>query len=220
MANRPTTEVQKGPPVTALMDNAPGKNRPDTPGPRIDIHYDTSSQSVSQINTGATGNSITPTDALARARPEEAGARTQYDSGRAAAKEATGASTDLGASRDTTGAEIRPDTKPGRPAFVYVLPVVALAAVAGVALIVLSQLKQPKIDPATANSAPPPSAVTLPPVASSTPVAVVSTPPPTVSSPPSASSSAPPTPTKPVHNPNPHNNQNPNNDPAFTPMHN
>jgi eukaryotic-like serine/threonine-protein kinase len=201
MANRPTTEVQKGPPVTEVMPNVP--KTAVMPG------------GLRQYDSGGR-LAATPVDAAARAEPHEAVARTQYDTGPKPKRSVPpGGSTDLGASRDATTAN---DEKPTRPAFVYVLPVAAVALLVGAVLLVLNLTKKPE----STQAAPPPSAITLPPAASSsptptTPVSVDSTPTPVVSAPPSASSSAPVKPKPPP--PNPNTRPNPNDDPFGPTIH-
>ncbi len=204
MAQRPTTEVQKGPPVTAVMDSAPGKvGAPHTV--QLPQQHQSGSHAVPR-----------PTDS------DVAVAKTQYDTGPKPTRSVPpGGSTDLGASRDTTTAEDKP---PPRPAFVYLLPVAAIALLLGGGFVVMNSLKGKTDDTTKNGTTTPPSAISLPPVASSTPVTtaipsetVATPPPPTVSASASASASTKPFVKPPPHNPTNRPTTNPTDDPAFRP---
>ena len=110
MANRPTTDVMKGPPVTELLA-APGR------GP---------AQHTAQIAPARM--SATPIAPEQRARPEEAQARTQYDTGKTTGARPAGVSTDLGAARD---ASIHDPGEKKRSPLIFALPVVALIGIIG-----------------------------------------------------------------------------------------
>jgi hypothetical protein len=138
--------------------------------------------------------SATPVAPEQRARPEEAQARTQYDTGKTTgAQQPAGVSTDLGAARD---ASIHDPGEKKRSPVIFALPVVAVLAIIG-GLVVFTnrgpkdQAKvQPTADTATATVTTPVNTVglsTLPPPPASV-SAVASAPP---SAAPSASVSAP-----------------------------
>jgi serine/threonine-protein kinase len=113
MANRPTTDVQKLPPVTEVLPDAP------KPNPKTALLSQQASATPQPVRLSAL-----PEEVGARARPEEALGRTQLEllPGKHAA-----AQTDLGATRDTTP----PDVTPKRSPLVYALPVVAVLAIGG-----------------------------------------------------------------------------------------
>lgn len=152
MPNRPTTDVMKGPPVTAMMDNAPGP----VPAPR-----QPSSPSHGRM-------SAVPEAVEARARPEDAGARTQYDSLHSTGAAPPAASTDLAAARDAPAVERAPRRSP----IVWARPVVGVLAIVGGALGIASLratpqglaatvTAEPSGPPATSTAAPPVSAGAL-----------------------------------------------------------
>ena len=142
MANLPTTDVAKGPRVTEMMARAPSDGR----------------------------LLAVPASVALRARPDEAGARTQFDSNPGgsipppaptAPERAfvAGAQTDLSTARDTSELAYR-DTQVApvrkRSPFIYVLPVIALVAVVGGAV----GLQKSAKDKGVANP-PPPSATVV-----------------------------------------------------------
>jgi len=138
MANRPATDVMKGPPVTELLANAPGRGPalatvhvPEPSGPRM---------------------SATPRAPDSRARPEEAEARTQYDPRNAHAHPPS-VSTDLGAARD---ASIHDPAETKRSPLVFALPAVIVLGILGGVIMVTKggekdQAHRPL--PPTANTA-------------------------------------------------------------------
>ena len=171
MANRPTTDVMKGPPVTELLPSAPSRV-PALLVPRMPTEH-----------LPAPRLSATPQAVEARALPEDANARTQYDStGNLAARPVVaGASTDLGASRDTSLAE---PTERKRSPMVFALPLLAVVGILGGVFAFSKAGDRDKTGPAT-----PPSETTPLPVASS--VATIITPPPPASTGPVTSLTAP-----------------------------
>lgn len=165
MAERPRIEVPKVPKFTEMMPNAPGR-----------------------VVTSPTANE-------SRAKPEEAGARTQYPSGHDSdepPKRAVvpGAQTDLGASRDTTTSTPAPAPKKSYGMVIGGVAVVA-CVLGGVGVVAATKGSK---TPAPANSTIvpeiPSANVTLPPAMPITPSATasVSTTPTTTSA--SASASA------------------------------
>ena len=135
MANRPTTDVMKGPPVTEMLPGtgaSPAGNASPAP-PQGFIPDAPTAGSQSRL-------SATPAALEARARPDEASARTQYDSTPARVPPVrafvAGASTDLSNARDTS-AIAAIDALTGaapkkRSPMIYALPVVAVVIGAGV----------------------------------------------------------------------------------------
>ena len=125
MPNRPTTDVMKGPPITELLANAPPRAGRAAPiaGSRMGGENPAVIPAVARL-------SATPEAVEARALPEEAGARTQYDSqGNLPPRPiVAGASTDLGASRDTSFVE---PTGKKRSPLIYALPAIAVLGIAG-----------------------------------------------------------------------------------------
>lgn len=177
MPHRPTTDVMGGPPVTVILENAPGRAPASpavTPNPSV-----TPQPGLHESNNRM---SAAPQAENHRARPEDAIARTQFDvsnssnpnamtgartggSYEAARAVVPGASTDLGASRDATPTVTPSEGK--RSPLIYALPVVALLAGAGIVVAVTS-----KKDVATRPNDPPPQAsslqaITQPPLAAS-----------------------------------------------------
>ena len=169
MPNRPTTEVMKGPPVTELLANAPGRVPAGAAPPMV------GSEPL------AARLSATPQSLEARALPEEAGARTQYDStfnmaarSGSARPAITGASTDLAAVRDTSVAGDAATEKRRSP-MIFVLPVIALLGIVGVAFALMRDKQNVSPQPTTTSAARPPpvestvssagttTAITLPP---------------------------------------------------------
>ncbi len=146
MAHRPTTDVMKGPPVTEMLPrpgNVPAMTPAPAHQPRGFIPTDPSDQRGSQSRLSAT-----PAALEARARPDEASARTQYDSnpGRTPPARAVvvGASTDLSNARDTSPVEavdaLATTTSPHatkRSPMLYALPVAALAIGAAAVFLVV-----------------------------------------------------------------------------------
>jgi hypothetical protein len=123
-------------------------------------------------------DAFVPPTLEARARPEDVNARTQFDSFSDARPAIPGASTDLGASRDTTVSPGTGTETPARSPLVFLLPAAALALIGGGLIVVAMKSKDPP-KPIVATSQPPASAVTaLPPPAESvatTPSASAST---------------------------------------------
>jgi serine/threonine protein kinase len=151
MANRPTTDVMKGPPVTEMLPRPPAGALAQGPAHGEPRGYVPSDPNDPQGRAASQSRlSATPAALEARARPDEAAARTQYDStsgpGRTPQPRAIvpGASTDLSNARDTAAVEAidahtnaNASAAPkGRSPLIYALPVVALvigaAAVFGV----------------------------------------------------------------------------------------
>ena len=151
MANRPTTDVMKGPPVTEMLPRPPNGAPVQGIGqvePRGYVQRDPNDPQHAR-GTSQSRLSATPAALEARARPDEASARTQFDSstpgpGRTPQPRALvpGASTDLSNARDTAAVEavdalIRTHAgapPKGRSPLIYALPVVAL--VIGAAVVV------------------------------------------------------------------------------------
>ncbi|MBX3185900.1 MAG: protein kinase [Labilithrix sp.] len=157
MAHRPTTDVMKGPPVTELLANAPRivVEPPKTPAP-------------GPWQEGRM--SAVPEDVGARARQDEAIARTQFDrahvTGAAPVRAAVpGAETDLGAARDASISEASPPPARRSP-LLFVLPAVAAVALVGGVFALAASNKggsttQPTAEPSSTASnvvLPPPSA--------------------------------------------------------------
>jgi serine/threonine-protein kinase len=175
MAHRPTTDVMKGPPVTELLAHAPGR--------------------VPALQPNQTGRLQAAPEAFeARARPEDANARTQYDQHPPSVipkpMPPAGASTDLGAARSVM-TELEPPPKKRSP-LVFALPVVAVLVIVGGAL---GLAKSASKDKTVATSVPSVTApVTTPALPASTPEALAVTAPPaslaTAPTAPSASASA------------------------------
>lgn len=166
MANRPSTDVQKGSPVTEILVDGPRPVQLKTEVLRVD------------------GKSSPPAHVAAvpelfamRARPDEALGRTQLEIDPPHArppshrpeKAITGVQTDLGAARDATAVE-QGVAPPSRSPFVYALPVVALLGIAGGVGFFVSQGGKPAPTP----EPPPPTSVVVPSVSapvSASPVA-------------------------------------------------
>ncbi|MBX3259854.1 MAG: serine/threonine protein kinase [Labilithrix sp.] len=202
MANRPTTDVQKGAPVTEILVEPPKPSPSKTEVLKVDGKIP-SPEHVAAV----------PELFSMRASPDEALGRTQLEleprtsrapSERPPARPATGAQTDLGATRDATAVE-QGASSPGRSPLVYALPLVAvLGLAAGVGFVVTRGDKTPATP---APEPPPPVTAVLPPpsasaAASTTPTAASSSPAPEAPSsavPPSASvvTTAKPPPAKP-----------------------
>lgn len=140
MAHRPTTDVMKGQAFTAVMENAPGLQGPSA--------------------------SLVPQLQQARARPDEANLRTQFDSGSGAPPagsvtpapalhQTTGQprpnSTDLSTARDTSqmGTTTGAETTSKRSPMVYLLPVAVAGLAIGIFGVVASKKDGPKPDPST-----------------------------------------------------------------------
>ena len=187
MVNRPTTDVQKGSPVTEIL----------IPDP-----------SAKEAKQAQKHTELLPQQPSARA-PVDALGRTQLELAPqppSPASTAPGVQTDLGATRDAVPT---PDAAPKRSPFLYALPVLAIAMGAGIFMLVGSTGKEGGTPPAktvaTEEPSPPPTAATSapsatpPPPESAIPV-VASTPPPPASVPSATTSAAPPasTPVKPV----------------------
>jgi serine/threonine-protein kinase len=162
MANRPTTDVMKGAPVTEVLDNRPG------PKQKTELLVESGRMSAA------------PEAVEARARPDEAGLKTQFHSADVpvARPVIPGVSTDLSGSRDTTAATPQPE--PRRSPMAFIMLAAALAAIAGGGGFVVYKISN-KPAPTVATSAPPP------PVTSEIPSAK---PPASATTPPSAASSA------------------------------
>lgn len=133
MPNRPTTDVMAGPPVTAILQN------------------------VGDRSPGGPFNSaphLAPPPGTGNFRSGEATARTEYDSNanipiqKPMAGGVSGASTDLGAARDTSLSA----GSPSRSRWVLAVPVLSLLAVGGVATIVVTRASKPS-SPTTGASA-------------------------------------------------------------------
>lgn len=185
MANRPTTDVMKGPPVTEMLPRGSGGAAGVLP-PRL----------VERENqTGAMDGqlSATPAAAETRARHDEAVARTQYDNqaNRSPRPAVPGASTDLSTARDTSVMSVLEGTAAPkkRSPIVYALPVVAALAILGGALGFMksaSTTEKADKDTTSATNAPPPTVTAIPSNAQSAVTDV------TLSPPPSATPSAEP----------------------------
>ena len=186
MANRPTTDVMKGPPVTEMMARGYA-GAAGVPAPRL---------LTNDASTGASeGRLAAVPEAVAnRARPEDAGARTQFDSNPAASLPppppharpvVAGAQTDLNTARDTSVMALREATAPAKPRspLIYGLPLIAIAAIGGVLGVVGLKGKGAAKDPS--GSQPPPSAIVAVPAE---PVTNLTPPPPSAT--PSADTSA------------------------------
>ena len=186
MARRPTTDVDKGPPVTEMLES-----RPAATGPQATAAMPAPARAPSEGRLSAA-----PASEASRARPEEAGARTQYDTSRPDSIAPSPAETAGGTARDAGTA----GEKPKKSAMVYALPLLALVVVGGgVTAFALKTMDKsagaaptasaPPVasDPATLTAAT--SAITPPPPATS--VATSATP--TPSEPPSATVATPPT---------------------------
>jgi hypothetical protein len=141
MAHRPTTDVMKGPPVTEMLPRTgtSPKGAGDGRGPE-DGHAGAAPPRtfVPDEHTGASQSrlSATPAALEARARPEEASARTQFDStpNRTPPVRAfvAGASTDLSNARDTSAIEAITGAAPKkRSPMIWALPVIAVVVGAG-----------------------------------------------------------------------------------------
>ncbi len=178
MVHRPTTDVQKGSPVTEILMDAP------KPTPRVKTEV------LAKGVADAGGISASPELFAMRARPEEALGRTQLEFDRpgtekpvakaATGKHARAVSTDLGATVDPAV------TSGKRSPLVYAVPAVALVAmIAGSALMMRMGGKSPT-PPTTIAGEPPPSAL----VATATTPPPVSAPPPEKSAPSGAVSGA------------------------------
>ena len=187
MANRPTTDVMKGPPVTEMMPRGYA-GAGGAPAPRI-VPIDAS--------TGASEGRLAavPQAVANRARPEDAAARTQFDSNPGvslppppplARPVVVGAQTDLNTARDTSVMALREATAPTKPRspLIYGLPLVALLAIGGVLGVVSLKGKGASKDPS--GSQPPPSGIVA--VPAETPVTNTTPPPPSAT--PSADPSA------------------------------
>jgi hypothetical protein len=148
--------------------------------------------------------SATPQALEARALPEEAGARTQYDSVANMAARAgssrpavTGASTDLAAVSDTAVAVAAPAEKRRSP-MIFVLPALALVGIGCVAF-ALTRDKHVSAEPTTTSASKPPHVETASTSTSTSTSINITLPPPsatviaTASAAPSASASARPT---------------------------
>ena len=141
MASRPKTAVQKGMPLTKLMDHAPGMSGPKPSFGRL---------------------SARPLDPAARASDEEAVASTQFGQDALAPKllqtrsQGAGVSTDLGAASDQAPAYV-PE---GRSSLRFLVPGAAVVAMVGVAMILVSVKKPPVV-----ASPPPQIVISAPPVA-------------------------------------------------------
>ena len=138
----------------------------------------------------------TPTSNESRARPEEASARTQYPSNHPSQQPPAGASTDLGAARDTTTP--MPGAAPKAPVAVIAAAIVGFLAIAGGGVVLATRAggagsaahPDPTSSGATSTSttvAPPPPRETPPPVPSAVETSSI----PTTPSAPSASAAAP-----------------------------
>jgi serine/threonine protein kinase len=164
MAHRPTTDVMKGPPVTEMLPRSPAES-PDlarSPAPRVALAANaaigdlTGSSSQSRL-------SASPAALEARARPDEASARTQYDSSVTPRTppprvNVPGASTDLSNARDTSVVETAPAAAPVRRSpMIYALPVVALVIGAGAVFGIVGTNKK------GGGTSPPPSAIVVAP---------------------------------------------------------
>ena len=203
MANRPTTDVQKGPPVTEVLPNAPKEP--------VQIK-------TKLLDTPRAGSvAAVPELFSMRARPDEALGRTQLDVDpkspsqsppkQASNRPVTGAQTDLGAARDAIAVD-QPAITSGRSPLIYALPVVAVLGLA-VGLGVLVTRDKTPTTPATSEPPPPATLVTPPPttppptasleVPSAAPPASVtaSAAPSVAATPPKASTAAPAKPPKP-----------------------
>ncbi|MBX3217301.1 MAG: serine/threonine protein kinase [Labilithrix sp.] len=169
MVNRPTTDVQKGAPVTEILVDAPRPAPSKTEVLKIDAKIP-APEHVAAV----------PELFSMRASADEALGRTQLEldprpsrapSERPAAKPTTGVQTDLGASRDATAVE-QGTASSGRSPLAYALPLVAvLGLAAGVGLFVMRGAVTPAPEPPLPVTAelPPPSAAAppAPPAASS-----------------------------------------------------
>jgi serine/threonine protein kinase len=176
MANRPTTDIQKGAPVTEIIADTPRA-----------LPVQAKTEVLQQRGVAAT-----PELAAMRARPEDALGRTQFEPDAVRLSRSpsnrpnqTGASTDLGASRDATATE--QGTAPARSPLVFLVPVVAVLAIAGGAGLFV--LKGKDSGKPVATSEPTAAVSTLPPPSTSV-SAVVSAAAPSASVEPPASATA------------------------------
>jgi serine/threonine-protein kinase len=172
MANRPTTDVMKGPPVTEKLP----RSAVGAPAPLL----------MQSDGAGASEGRLlaVPAAVAARARPDEAGARTQFDSNPGGSVPppppperpfVAGAQTDLSTARDTSVMALRqatatPEEKKRSP-MIYALPVIAVIAIVGGVVGLKSSAK----DTSSANPPPSATAVAEP---STTPIAKTTPPPP------------------------------------------
>lgn len=125
MASRPRTDVMKGPPVTEMLPRPAGGGVNVLP-PRL----------VEEApQTGAARHhSAVPAALEARARPDEAVARTQYDSEPGAMRPrplVPGAQTDLSTARDTSEMETKDHASRKRSPAIFALPIVAVLVIGG-----------------------------------------------------------------------------------------
>ncbi|HVH45519.1 MAG TPA: serine/threonine-protein kinase [Labilithrix sp.] len=202
MVNRPTTDVQRGAPVTEILVDAP---RP--------------LQQRTEVLRGGRGQAsghvaAVPEHVAMRARPDEALGRTQFDSnapGYGSNRPITGAQTDLGASRDAAAVEQASRSSGRSPLHIAHPAAVVLAAIGGVVFVT----KGHKETKTVATSEPPPVVSVAPPPStpSAIPPAVVSAPVPTASSV-AAASAAPSAKAPPVAKPPARTQANP---PGFIP---
>ncbi|MBX3208607.1 MAG: serine/threonine protein kinase [Labilithrix sp.] len=174
MVNRPTTDVQKGAPVTEILVEAPKPSPVKTEVLKVDGKSPAHVAALPELFSMR----ASADEALGRTQLELEPRASKAPSARPAAKPTTGAQTDLGASRDATAVEQVP-ASPGRSPLVYAFPVVAvLGLAAGVGLVVTQGNKgTTKPDP----EPPPPVTVVIPPASVSTASPVVSAPPADVS---------------------------------------
>ena len=148
MANRPTTDLQRGAPVTEMIANAPGPVEAKAPA-RTEL--------LKQAPRPA------PVDALGR---------TQL--GDAIPARATSVQTDLGSTSDAVPS---PEASSGRSPLVYALPLLALLGIGAGAYALFSNEapKQPHAVTADSATPPPPATSSLPAASASTVVATVAT---------------------------------------------
>ena len=174
MANRPTTDVMKGPPVTEMLPRQASAE-----APRRSLVPD----SDPLVTTPQSHVSATPAATGTRARADEAAARTQFDSNPGgsvpppappARPFVAGAQTDLSTARDTSVMALREATAPApkkRSPMIYALPVISVLAIVG-GVIGLKGAKD------KGQSTPPPSATMIAEPPTTTPVASSTLPPP------------------------------------------
>jgi len=156
MANRPTTDVMKGPPVTEMMPR----------GHAGAVVVLAPQLSGSTDATGASqGRMLAVPEALgARARPDEAGARTQFDSHAGGSHPpppdpvrpfVAGAQTDLSTARDTLEVRDATGQRKRRSPMIYALPVIGVLAIVGGTIAIRNGSKD------SAQTRPPPSATAV-----------------------------------------------------------
>ena len=141
MANRPTTDLMKGPPVTEMLPRGHGAE-----APRRSLVPDSDPVlGTPMVGTAPVHVMAVPADVGTRARMDEASARTQFDSNPGgsvppppplARPFVAGAQTDLSTARDTSVMALREATAPAkkRSPMIYALPAIGVLAIVGGAI--------------------------------------------------------------------------------------